>query len=179
MSTHDRTAYPGVPRPPRRGHLHRRWQRPGDGQLPAVKETSAGGLCIRVEDGVPYVALIIRRNRAGKSEWCLPKGHLEANETAAEAAEREIREEAGVTGRVIRHLSTIDYWFTGPRKRIHKTVHHFLFEYVSGNITVENDPDQEAEDAAWIKLSEAATMLAYPNERQVARAALDLLYPDK
>ena len=29
----------------------------------AVQETSAGGLCIDVKDGVAYVALIVRRNR--------------------------------------------------------------------------------------------------------------------
>lgn len=133
---------------------------------------------MRVVNGTPFMAVIARRNRAGKIEWCLPKGHLEGNETPAQAARREIAEEAGVTGRVISLLCTIDYWFSGPRARIHKTVHHFLLEYLEGEITVENDPDQEAEDAAWFSLDEAMGSLAYPNERRVVQAAIDLLYPE-
>ncbi len=131
---------------------------------------------MRVVDGLPYAAVIARRNRSGKLEWCLPKGHLEAGESAVEAARREIEEEAGVRGDPIQALCTIDYWFSSPRSRIHKTVHHFLFEYESGTITVENDPDKEAEEAAWMPLHSALTKLAYPNERRVVQVALELLY---
>lgn len=173
MTTHDRAPIPGVPRPPKNRRPARSWSR---FRLPIREETSAGGLCLRVSAGLPYVAVIARRNRAGKLEWCLPKGHLEAGEKAVEAAQREIEEEAGVRGKPIQRLCTIDYWFSSPRSRIHKTVHHFLFEYVSGQITVENDPDQEAEEAAWMPLHSAAKKLAYPNERRVVQVALELLY---
>lgn len=146
---------------------------------PVREETSAGGLCVKVENGVPYVAVIARRGRSGKLEWCLPKGHLEVGESAAQAAQREIEEEAGVRGEPIQRLCTIDYWFSSPRFRVHKTVHHFLFEYVGGKITVENDPDQEAEQAAWLPLHTAVEKLAYPNERRVVQVALDLLYEER
>ncbi len=132
---------------------------------------------MKVEEGVPYVAVIMRRNRSGHAEWCLPKGHLEDNETAAEAAVREVAEETGAKGRVICQLGTVDYWFSGSSARIHKLVHHFLMEYVEGELTVENDPDREAEAAAWVPLSDAPQTLAYPNERRVVGAALRLLYP--
>lgn len=142
-----------------------------------VHETSAGGLCVKVEGGQPYVAVIIRRNRSGRMEWCLPKGHLEPGESQAEAAAREIEEETGVSGEVICHLSSVEYWFRGYNARIHKVVHHYLMEYTGGEITAENDPDQEAEDAQWIPLKEAPVTLSYVNERRVAQAALSLLYP--
>ncbi len=142
-----------------------------------VHETSAGGLCIKVEDGEPYVAVILRRNRGGRLEWCLPKGHLEEGETTEDAAVREIREETGVSGTVICHLSSVEYWFKGSHARVHKMVHHYLTEYTGGTITAENDPDREAEDAAWVKLKAAPEVLSYANERRVARIALDLLYP--
>ena len=48
--------------------------------------------------------------------------------------------------------------------------------YQSGTITVEHDPDQEAEDAAWMRLDTVAHRLAYPNERRIVQIALDLLY---
>ena len=50
-------------------------------------------------------------NRAGRIEWCLPKGHLEGSETPQQAALREVAEETGIHGRIIRHLASIDYWF--------------------------------------------------------------------
>ncbi len=146
-------------------------------RMPAVHETSAGGLCVKVEDGAAHVAVILRRNRAGHMELCLPKGHLEPGETPAEAAVREVQEETGARGSVICRLGTVDYWFSGTTTRIHKVVHHFLMEYLDGELTVENDPDQEAEDAAWIPLLEASSRLSYPNERRVVAAAIRLLYP--
>ncbi|WP_350258260.1 NUDIX hydrolase [Scrofimicrobium sp. R131] len=173
MTTHDRLPVPGIPHPPRQRSATRSWNR---FRLPISEETSAGGLCVRVDRGIPFVAVIARRGRNGKLEWCLPKGHLENGETAVEAARREIEEEAGVRGEPIQRLCTIDYWFSSPRSRVHKTVHHYLFEYVGGEITVDNDPDQEAEEAAWVPLRAALTKLAYPNERRVVQVALELLY---
>ena len=146
--------------------------RPG---LPVVDETSAGGLVVDVQDGMAYAAVIARRNRAGRLEWCLPKGHLEGAETAPEAAVREIFEETGISGRVLRHLATIDYWFAGTDRRVHKLVHHFLLEATGGELTTLNDPDQEAEDVAWVHLDDVASRLAYPNERRVVATARDVL----
>lgn len=143
--------------------------------LPVVDETSAGGVVIRIEDGTAQVAVIARRNRAGRLEWCLPKGHLEGDETAPEAAIREVCEETGIDAEVLRHIATIDYWFAGTNRRVHKVVHHYLMHYLGGEITVENDPDQEAEEAAWVPLADVASQLAYPNERRVIAAARDLL----
>ena len=143
--------------------------------LPVVDETSAGGLVVDVVEGRAFTAVIARRNRAGRLEWCLPKGHLEGEETPEEAAVREIAEETGITGRVLRHLATIDYWFSGDDRRGHKVVHHYLLEAPGGELTIENDPDREAEDVAWVSLTEVASRLAYPNERRVVATARDVL----
>ncbi|MDR0945227.1 MAG: NUDIX hydrolase, partial [Bifidobacteriaceae bacterium] len=121
----------GVPQPAAAAHHHDHQGHhephghPGQ-ELPIVEETSAGGLIIDAKDGQAYAAIIARRNRAGKLEWCLPKGHVEAGETPAQAATREIAEETGIEGQVLRHLGSIDYWFSGDDTRIHKIVHHFL-----------------------------------------------------
>ena len=144
-------------------------------ELPIVEETSAGGLVVKTFDGVFHAAVIARRNRAGRLEWCLPKGHLEGVETAEEAAVREIAEETGITGSVERRLGVIDYWFTGDDRRVHKVVHHFLLTAVGGFLTVEGDPDSEAEDVAWVAFSDLSATLSYPNERRLAAAAFELL----
>ena len=139
--------------------------------LPVVEETSAGGLVVRKQDGVYGAAVIARRNRAGRLEWCLPKGHLEGDETPEQAAIREIAEETGIVGRVLRRLGIIDYWFTGDDRRVHKVVHHFLLGAVGGELTVTGDPDGEAEDVEWVPFPDLAARLAYPNERRLAEAA--------
>ena len=143
--------------------------------LPVVDETSAGGLVVDRRGGVHVAAIIARRNRAGRLEWCLPKGHLEGDETPEEAAVREIAEETGIVSEVVRELGTIDYWFTGTDRRVHKVVHHFLLTALGGELTVEGDPDGEAELVEWIALEELDHRLAYPNERRLAAEARAVL----
>lgn len=163
-----------VPAPPGGHALHidpRAGRHGGLRALPVVEETSAGGLVIEHAVGRPHAAVIARRNRAGRLEWCLPKGHLEGHETPEQAAVREIAEETGILGQVVAELGTIDYWFTGDDRRVHKVVHHFLLEATGGELTVEGDPDGEAEDVAWVPVADLPTRLAYPNERRLAIAA--------
>ena len=126
----------------------------GARNLPVVDETSAGGLIVEVQ------------------------GHLEGSETPEQAAVREIAEETGITGRVLKHLATIDYWFAGSDHRVHKVVHHFLLEATGGDLTTENDPDHEAEDVAWVDLEDVSRRLAYPNERRIVAAAREILVGD-
>src|SRR3954466_3376543 len=95
-------------------------------RLPAVEERSAGGVVVDVHDGEARIAVIARRNRAGRIEWCLPKGHIEGEETLPEPAARGGAEETGIEGRVLIELGTIDYWFAAGDRRIHKYVHHYL-----------------------------------------------------
>jgi len=125
--------------------------------------------------GAIRAALIARLNRAGKVEWCLPKGHLEGAETAEEAAVREIHEETGILGRIIETLGTIDYWFSVDGRRIHKSVHHYLLRAEGGSLTLEGDPDHEAIDVAWVELENLQTKLSFPNERKVAEVAVSKL----
>ena len=144
---------------------------PNRPRLPAVEERSAGGIVVDVHEGVARIAVIARRNRAGRIEWCLPKGHLENDETLQQAAAREVEEETGIEGRVLTELGTIDYWFATDQRRIHKFVHHYLLEATGGHLTIENDPDHEAIDVAWLPLREAHEHLTFPTERRIARQA--------
>jgi 8-oxo-dGTP pyrophosphatase MutT (NUDIX family) len=144
-------------------------------RLPEVEETSAGGVIIDVHDGVARIAVIARRNRAGRVEWCLPKGHLEHNETLEQAAVREVAEETGIVGRVLASLGSIDYWFSASGNRVHKTVHHFLLEATGGELSIEGDPDAEAIDVAWFPLDDVRSHLTFPNEQKIAQVAWERL----
>ena len=144
-------------------------------RLPAVEDRSAGGVVIDVHEGCARTAVIARRNRAGRVEWCLPKGHIEVGETLTQTAEREVAEETGITGRVLAELGTIDYWFATADRRVHKFVHHYLLEALGGELTIDNDPDREAIDVAWFPLREVHHQLTFPNERRIAQVAWDRL----
>jgi 8-oxo-dGTP pyrophosphatase MutT (NUDIX family) len=142
---------------------------------PEVEEISAGGVIIDVDNGVARIAVIARRNRAGRVEWCLPKGHVEKEETLEQTAVREVAEETGIVGRVLASLGTIDYWFSASGTRVHKIVHHFLLEATAGELSIEGDPDAEAIDVAWFPLGEVESHLTFPNERQIAHEAWERL----
>ena len=73
-----------------------------------------------------------------------------------------------ILGEVIDSIATIDYWFTGTTQRVHKLVHHFALKQTGGELTVEGDPDHEAEDAIWVRFEDLDDVLSYPNERKIA-----------
>ncbi len=140
--------------------------------LRRVDETSAGGLVVDRTGPVPLGALIGKQDRRGRLLWSLPKGHLEAGETAEDAAVREVAEETGITGEIIGVLGTIDFWFVADRRRIHKTVHHYLMRAVSGTLS---DEDVEVTEVAWVPMNELIARLAYPDERELIGTATRLL----
>jgi ADP-ribose pyrophosphatase YjhB (NUDIX family) len=101
--------------------------------------------------------------------WSLPKGHIEEGETPEQAAIREVAEETGITSTITKSLGVIDFWFMAGGKRIHKTVHHFMFTEVGGTLLAQ---ESEVDEVSWFPLSEIVDRLAYPDEKKlIARSA--------
>jgi 8-oxo-dGTP pyrophosphatase MutT (NUDIX family) len=130
-------------------------------------EFSAGGVVVR--GGHCIVIVPTRRAADGSKVLALPKGHPDGEESAADAALREVREETGVDATLVDKLGDIRYWYMRGGRRIAKVVSFFLFDYVSGEL---EDHDQEVEHAEWMALDEAARRLTYKGERDMAAAAL-------
>ena len=133
-----------------------------------IREFSSGGLMIRNFRGRPFVAVVQVR----EGVIALPKGHPEGREAAVDAAAREVREEAGVSGEPVEKLGDVRYWYFRDGERVMKVVSFFLFSYRSGSV---RDHDHEVESAAWMPLEEAAEELTYKGEREMAAAALSAL----
>jgi 8-oxo-dGTP pyrophosphatase MutT (NUDIX family) len=134
---------------------------------PGNPEFSAGGVVLK--DGQVAVIVPVKRGAGGTAVLGLPKGHPDGEETAAEAATREVREETGLTARLIEPLGEVQYVYERRGQPMQKTVAFFLFEYVSGSL---EDHDHEIEEARWMNLDEAATAVTYPGEREILRRAL-------
>lgn len=132
-----------------------------------VEETSSGGFVLAA-DNSNRVALIGRFNRAGRLDWCVPKGHPEGNETLEQAAIRELFEETGLHAEIIERLGEIQYEFSAGSKFIVKTVHHYLMRQIGGHLTLENDPQHEAVDVQWFDIDSLQTVMAHDNERKIA-----------
>ena len=132
-----------------------------------ASEFSAGGVVVRDEKCVVIVPT--RRAADGSKVLALPKGHPEDGESAADAALREVREEAGVESRLVEKLGDVRYWYTRDGRRIAKVVSFFLLEYLSGEVS---DHDREVEDARWLALDRATRELTYKGERDMASRAL-------
>jgi 8-oxo-dGTP diphosphatase len=110
--------------------------------------------------------VLIVRGRKNPSDWIFPKGRIEENETAAEAAVREAEEEAGVTGRVVAPLWPALTFEAGDRQL---RVRYFLVEF-TGTTT-----QKEEREIAWLPPSGAREQLTHAAARTLLTEALDNL----
>jgi len=161
-----------------------------------AREISAGGVALRQISGVWHVALIepqkdepqketpkpatAKTPRKGKrAVLALPKGLVDPGEKPQAAAVREVREETGIVAEPVTKLSDNKYVYVrtwGDGKRVFKIVSFYLMRYVSGEIDdLTSDMRIEVKRALWVPLADAASQLAYNNERKVLRQAQDYL----
>lgn len=71
------------------------------------------------------ILLIQRRD---DHQWAMPGGMVEVGESAAQAAERELWEEAGVHGRAVRLLGVYDSRFWPAKSRMQLCIAQFLMQ---------------------------------------------------
>ena len=139
-----------------------------------VDEVSAGGLVID-KSGMQGL-LIGRRDQKDptgkKLLWSLPKGHIEEGETPEQAAIREVAEETGIDSQITQSLGVIDFWFMAGGKRIHKTVHHFIFRETGGLLAPQ---ESEVDEVGWFPLADIVGLLAYPDEKKLIAKNSELL----
>jgi 8-oxo-dGTP pyrophosphatase MutT (NUDIX family) len=107
----------------------------------------------------------------------LPKGLVDAGEKPLESALREVFEETGVTADLVAKLGDSKYVYTrvwGDGARVFKIVSFYLMRYRSGRINdITPEMRIEVARARWVRLEDAAKLLAYGGEKQMVRRALE------
>ena len=140
-------------------------------------EHSAGGVVVRPRDDGTWEVLLISTHEGAR--WSLPKGHVEHDETAEQAAVREVFEETGVQASLIQPLDTIEYWFRWRASEgsvlVHKKVTFYLMRYVRGS---EKNHGWEVDEARWFPFTEALQRVSYDDERKLLVKALQILEQD-
>ena len=141
--------------------------RPG----PIKRQVSAGGVIFRKTDLSIEIALVAVK---GGKVWCIPKGIIDKGETPEVTAVREVSEETGLQGRIIEKLGEISYWYyiKEEEARCRKTVHFFLIEYESGDISKH---DYEVDMVSWFPIDEALSKASYKGEKEIIEKARKIL----
>lgn len=136
---------------------------------------SAGGVIYKKvhsacseQDGV----FILVSQHSQHHGWVFPKGLIAEKETKEETALREVKEEAGVNGKIIRALNPITYWYVMGGEKIRKTVYYFIMEYVSGDIAKH---DHEMEAIEWLPANKVEDRLTYKSDKIVWKEAKSLI----
>jgi 8-oxo-dGTP pyrophosphatase MutT (NUDIX family) len=143
-------------------------------RLRTTTATSAGGIVVRFDDGVPSLVVGARRRDRDILTWTLPKGTPNAGETLEQTALREVGEETGLEVRITDALDSIEYWFVQRGTRIHKTVHYFLMEPTGGDLARH---DHEFDQVRWVAFAEAPTLLTFETERALVAKAAGIVDP--
>ncbi|MBI5198336.1 MAG: NUDIX hydrolase [Nitrospirae bacterium] len=137
------------------------------------RQLSSGGVIFRRRKDRIEVALIATKEG---TIWGLPKGLVEPGENIAKTAHREVKEETGLDGRIVKKIDQIEYFYAHKegRKttRYFKIVYFFLMEYTGGDVA---DHDDEVDDCRWFPLETAIETAAYEDEKKILEKAREML----
>lgn len=121
-------------------------------EIEALFQKSCGAVVFRKNNGIlEYLCLFQRRSQT----YSVPKGHMKAFETEEETAQREIKEEIGISVDFVQGFrETVQYEIVGDKL---KTVVFFLAE-CHENISID---ESEIEKYEWFSAENAKAILPY------------------
>ncbi len=130
-----------------------------------IEAVSCGGVVIHRGK-----ILLLYKNQNGKYVgWVLPKGTLEKGENFKQTALREVKEETGVSAKIIKYVGKMQYSFQGDNDIVDKTVHWFLME--ANSFYSKPQEEEFFIDSGYYKFHEAYHLLKFNDERQIMKKA--------
>lgn len=115
--------------------------------------------------GDRHEVLLLRRNHTLVGEWCQIAGGIENNETAWQAAVREVQEETGLNCRELYSGDICEQFYEADRNAISMLPVFVGFVDADDPVTI-ND---EHSDFRWVTFEEALTMIPFAGQRNVLR----------
>jgi len=138
---------------------------------------SAGGVVIKrseIGNQKPETMVLVSQHSQHHG-WVFPKGligdHIE-NEQKEDTAIREVEEETGAKGKIIKPLTPVEFYYVFAGQKIKKTVYYFLMEYIGGDITKH---DMEMEAVEWLPVDQVEKRLTYDSDKKVWGQAKQLI----
>lgn len=123
------------------------------------RSTHGGAVVFKLTDKGPRYLLVEASGR--RDRWVFPKGHVENGETAADTAQREVGEEAGVRARPVRRLRRVEQKQEGDWI----SIAYFLMAY-TGRAT-----PLDKRRTRWLSFDQAIDALDLEKSRRVLRSA--------
>jgi 8-oxo-dGTP pyrophosphatase MutT (NUDIX family) len=120
--------------------------------------TQAGAIAFKLGEASPMVLLV--RAKKNPSHWIFPKGHVEPGETLEETAARELCEEAGVEGEVVRRAGELEFQLDG--NSYHVT--YFLLRYLATK-----GGGEAGRDPRWCTVEEALRIVSFPDMKDMLK----------
>ena len=126
-----------------------------------VEATSCGGVVI-----FRGKILLLYKNYKNKYEgWVLPKGTVEEGEEYKETALREVKEETGVDGLIIKYVDKSQYTFSTSTDTVVKNVHWYLM--MADSYYSKPQREEYFMDSGYYKFHEAYHLLKFSNEKHI------------
>ena len=114
-----------------------------------------------------------------KQVLALPKGLVNPGEKPEQTAVREVIEETGISGEIVKKLTDIKYIYVrswGDNQRVFKIVSFYLLQYKSGTIgDISKEMGIEVKRALWLPIEDAERLMTYRGERDVIKMARKIL----
>lgn len=117
------------------------------------------------ESHAAWILLIKRKNPPFKGKWALPGGFLEMDETLPECANRELREETGLSGIELRQFRAFDRPDRDPR---HRTI-SVVFVGFCHNPNIHIKAADDASEVRWFNIDELPP-LAFDHDEVIEQA---------
>jgi len=132
-------------------------------------EFSAGGIVFKKENSTLYILVSQHSQHLG---WVFPKGLIGDNikgEKKEATAVREVEEETGAKGEILKQITPVTYWYVMNGEKRKKTVYYFIMKYLGGDITKH---DHEMAAVEWLPENEVLNRLSYKSDKDAFNEAL-------